>query len=100
MVAIPPLSLRVYKSTTAPNTIMSTLKALPNPPNVAAIMNRSGIFQIKAAVRTPASQANGMARVAGQLKPTIKINATMIGIAAAIAKIETDILVQSPFYSF
>jgi hypothetical protein len=96
MVSMAPLSLRVYRMRMAPNTMISTLTALPNPLRVEAATRPAGIFQRVAPIRAQTSHARGMARVAGHLKPTIKINTRAMGINA----INADKLRDKPLLLF
>jgi hypothetical protein len=75
----------------APNTMISTLTALPNPLRVEAATRPAGIFQRVAPIRAHTSHARGMARVAGHLKPTIRINTRAMGINAINADKLSDI---------
>jgi hypothetical protein len=75
----------------APKTISRTIIALPNPCKVEAGITIRSIFHTTAARIAAVNQAKGIALVAGQQKPTIRIKATRMGMKAIIPRNPTDI---------
>ena len=74
-----PVCLRVLSIRMAPNTIQSTVSVINNPCRVEAITRVGLICQPHRAIKTVNRKAMGMARLAGQLRPTSSTAATRIG---------------------
>ena len=90
MAARAPLSLRVNSKARAPNTISRICMAIPTPFTLAARIQFMGVFQTKTASKDAAIKATGMALVAPQRKPTMRIKITAIGTKASRARTPMD----------
>ena len=74
----------------APKTMISTPMAMITPWMESAASRRMEMSQPKMAQTTQASQAKGMARVAGQRMPTMRTRATTMGMIAKSARNPID----------
>ena len=90
MVSMPPLFSRVYKIRMAPKTIINTPTATTTPCRESASRYMTSSFQPIRPQTAQASQATGMARVAGQRMPTIRTRAATMGMTASNASIPID----------
>ncbi|CSB33130.1 Uncharacterised protein [Vibrio cholerae] len=79
IVVIAPVYLSVLSRKIAPNTIHNTETVMPKPCNTEAITRLADISQNIRAIATVRAKATGMAFLAGQLRPTSKIAATIMG---------------------
>ena len=79
MALMAPVCLRVLSIRMAPNTIQSTVTVITNPCRVEAKTRVGLICQPQRAMNTVNRKAMGMARLAGQLRPTSSTAATRIG---------------------
>jgi len=75
----------------APNTIKRILKAITTPLSDDAAIHGMGVFQMNRARSRVIRKAIGIALVAGQRNPTMKIKMATMGRAASRARIPTDI---------
>jgi hypothetical protein len=91
MASMAPLSRMVNRSRRAPKMIKRILKAITTPLRVDAITQLTGIFHRNRARSRVMIKATGMALVAGQRNPTIRIKMEIMGAEASRARIPIDI---------
>jgi hypothetical protein len=93
MAAKAPLSLSVNNSANAPKTINIIFKAITTPLRLDAKTQFRGVSQTKSTNAKAIKKESGMALVADQRKPTIRIKIIAMGITDNRASVPTDILI-------